>query len=155
MGGRVTACNSDLVNTERLDEFLFGAQRVSPQRVRGPLAEAQGQDCFYGDGRLGALCAIDHFLPWSRHPDNAIDNLVAAHPRCNNAKSASLASVEHLRHWRVTGGVRRCLAAAVRARGFLMGSPTAAAGRAAGDAGKGEGDGTKAADQLCAARGDG
>jgi HNH endonuclease len=40
-----------------------------------------------------------HFLPWSRHPDNTIDNLVAAHPRCNNAKSASLASLEHLQRW--------------------------------------------------------
>jgi hypothetical protein len=96
---RVAARNSDLVDTERLDEFLFGAQRVSLQRVSGPLAEAQGQECFYGDGRLGARCAVDHFLPWSRHPDNTIDNLVAAHPRCNNDKSASLASLEHLQHW--------------------------------------------------------
>ena len=96
---RVAARNSDLVDAERLDEFLFGAQRVSLQRVRGPLAEAQGRECFYGDGRLGARCAVDHFLPWSRHPDNTIDNLVAAHPRCNNAKSASLASLDHLRHW--------------------------------------------------------
>jgi HNH endonuclease len=96
---RVAARNSDLTDTERLDEFLFGAQRISLQRVRGPLAEAQGRDYFYGDGRLGARCAVDHFLPWSRHPDNTIDNLVAAHPRCNNAKSASLASLDHLQHW--------------------------------------------------------
>lgn len=96
---RVAARNSDLTDTGRLDEFLFGAQRISLQRVRGPLAEAQGHDCFYGDGHLGARCAVDHFLPWSRHPDNTIDNLVAAHPRCNNAKSASLASLEHLQHW--------------------------------------------------------
>ena len=47
----------------------------------------------------GARCAVDHFLPWSRHPDNTTDNLVAAHPRCNNAKSASLASLDHLQHW--------------------------------------------------------
>jgi HNH endonuclease len=33
----------------------------------------------------------DYFLPWSRHPDNTINNLVAAHAACNNAKSVSLA----------------------------------------------------------------
>jgi len=42
---------------------------------------------------------IDHFLPWSRHPDNTIDNLVAEHAACNNAKPASLAGLGHLRRW--------------------------------------------------------
>jgi hypothetical protein len=96
---RVAARNSDLVDAGRLDEFLFGAQRISLQRIRGPLAEAQGHDCFYCAGRLATRCAVDHYLPWSRHPDNTIDNLVAAHPACNNAKSASLAGLEHLQHW--------------------------------------------------------
>jgi len=96
---RVAARNSDLVDAERLDEFLFGAQRISLQRIRGPLAEAQGHDCFYCAGRLPTRCAVDHYLPWSRHPDNTIGNLVAAHPACNSAKSASLAGLEHLRHW--------------------------------------------------------
>lgn len=96
---RVAARNSDLVDTERLDEFLFGAQRISLQRVRDPLAEAQGQDCFYCGDRLRSRCAVDHFLPWSRHPDNTLDNLVAVHPACNGAKSSSLAGLEHLQHW--------------------------------------------------------
>ncbi len=96
---RVAARNSDLVDAERLDEFLFGAQRISLQRIRGPLAEAQGHDCFYCAGHLGTRCAVDHYLPWSRHPDNTIDNLVAAHTACNNAKAASLAGLEHLRRW--------------------------------------------------------
>jgi hypothetical protein len=42
---------------------------------------------------------VDHFLPWSRHPDNTLDNLVAAHAVCNGAKSASLAAVIHLDRW--------------------------------------------------------
>lgn len=96
---RVAARNPDLVDAERLGEFLFGAQRVSLQRVRGPLAEAQDRNCFYCAGHLGQRCAVDHFLPWSRHPDNTIDNLVAAHPACNSAKSASLAGLDHLGHW--------------------------------------------------------
>jgi len=96
---RVAARNSDLTDAERLDEFLFGAQRISLQRVRGPLTEAQGHACFYCADRLSTRSAVDHFLPWSRHPDNTIDNLVAAHSACNSAKSASLASLPHLAHW--------------------------------------------------------
>lgn len=96
---RVAARNSDLVDAERLDEFLFGAQRISLQRIRGPLAETQGHACFYCAGRLTSRSAVDHFVPWSRHPDNTIDNLVAAHSTCNNAKSASLASLQHLGRW--------------------------------------------------------
>jgi len=96
---RVADRNSDLVDTERLDEFLFGAQRISLHRVRGPLTESQGGDCFYCAGRMGNRGAVDHFLPWSRHPDNSIDNLVAAHAACNNAKSASLPGLDHLGRW--------------------------------------------------------
>ena len=96
---RVADRNSELVDTERLDEFLFGAQRISLHRVRGPLTESQGGDCFYCAGRMGNGGAVDHFLPWSRHPDNSIDNLVAAHAACNNAKSASLPGLEHLGRW--------------------------------------------------------
>ena len=48
---------------------------------------------------MAARWDVDHFLPWSRHPDNSLDNLVAAHAACNNAKAASLAGLGHLRHW--------------------------------------------------------
>jgi hypothetical protein len=95
----VAARNSDLLDAARLDDFLFGAERISLARVRGPLAEMQNRECFYCAGRLAAAWDIDHFLPWSRHPDNTLDNLVAAHAACNNAKSASLAGLGHLRRW--------------------------------------------------------
>jgi hypothetical protein len=68
-------------------------------KVRAPLADAQRQHCFYCARRLNGRGAVDHFLPWSRHPDNTIDNLVAGHPACNNAKSASLAGLDHLGRW--------------------------------------------------------
>jgi hypothetical protein len=96
---RVAAQNRELVDTERLTDFLFGAERISLDRVRGPLAEAQERECFYCADRLPRNWDIDHFLPWSRHPDNSLDNLVAAHAKCNSAKSASLAGVSHLRRW--------------------------------------------------------
>ncbi len=96
---RVAQRNPELVDSDRLYQFLFGAQRVSLGRARNPLAEAQGRECFYCADRLIRSWDVDHFIPWSRHPDNHLDNLVAAHSACNNAKSASLAGMVHLRHW--------------------------------------------------------
>ena len=49
--------------------------------------------------RLARAWDVNHFIPESRHPDNSLDNLVAAHSSCNNAKSASLAALSHLRQW--------------------------------------------------------
>jgi hypothetical protein len=96
---RVAARNPDLVDSERLDEFLFSAQRINLDRVRGPLADSQDRACFYCADQLTRRWDVDHFLPWSRHPDNTLDNLVAAHAACNGAKSSSLAGVEHLGRW--------------------------------------------------------
>ena len=96
---KVAVRNNDVVDSHRLDEFLFGAQRISLDRVRQPLVESQTRECFYCASRLGSSCAVDHFLPWSRHPDNSIDNLVAACRPCNGAKSASLACLGHVNHW--------------------------------------------------------
>ncbi len=42
---------------------------------------------------------MDHFIPWARHPDNGLDNLVVAHGRCNNAKRDFLPAAEHVEHW--------------------------------------------------------
>ena len=44
--------------------------------------------------------SVDHFIPWARYPDNGLDNLVAAHDRCNNNKRDFLAAAEHLERWR-------------------------------------------------------
>ncbi len=85
----------------RLRDFLFGATRESLDAVRTPLIDLQNGVCFYCAGDLrGKGCQIDHFIPWSRHPDNGLHNLVAAHQGCNNAKSDFLAGIEHLRRWR-------------------------------------------------------
>ena len=42
---------------------------------------------------------VDHFIPWSRYPDDGLDNLVAAHPTCNNSKRDFLAAAEHVERW--------------------------------------------------------
>jgi hypothetical protein len=89
--------SSDLVDVVYLDEFLFGSARATLQRVKSPLLEARGGSCFDCGLRANASGAeVDHFIPWSRHPDHGLHNLVAAHTVCKNAKRDSLAGTEHL-----------------------------------------------------------
>jgi CRISPR/Cas system Type II protein with McrA/HNH and RuvC-like nuclease domain len=83
----------------RLEEFLFGSSRISLDAVRDPLRELQENRCFYCDKRLNERSDVDHFIPWARHPDNGLDNLVVAHAPCNNAKRDFLAAAEHVERW--------------------------------------------------------
>jgi hypothetical protein len=86
-----------------LEKFLFGAERTSLDAVRGPLGDIQDHRCFYCAGGVDGRAEVDHFIPWSRYPDDGLDNLVAAHPRCNNSKRDFLASAEHVEHWKDRG----------------------------------------------------
>ncbi len=83
----------------RLESFLFGADRVSLQPVRGPLLDLQSGDCFYCGRALRSAGDVDHFLPWSRYPDDRLDNLVVAHPACNRHKRDFLACAPHVARW--------------------------------------------------------
>ena len=85
----------------RLEAFLFGAGRIQTARVRVGLFEIQGHRCFYCDGRLTDPDKghVDHFVPWSRYPDDGLDNLVVADTACNAFKSNSLAAAEHVIRW--------------------------------------------------------
>lgn len=85
----------------QLETFLFGAVRIPTARVRAGLWEIQDRRCFYCDDRLPGPAAahVDHFLPWSRYPDDGLDNFVVADRRCNGWKSNSLAAVAHLARW--------------------------------------------------------
>ena len=96
---RVAERNPEFVDHQLLDAFLFGAERINLDRVRRPLLELQNGYCFYCLQRVRQPPGVDHFLPWSRHPDNTLDNLVAAHRACNGAKSASIAGLDHLERW--------------------------------------------------------
>jgi 5-methylcytosine-specific restriction endonuclease McrA len=91
--------NTGLLDAHQLSEFLFGATRVDLTPVRAALASLQGGACFFCGEMMHSAPQVDHFVPWSRHPDNTLDNLVAAHPKCNGAKSASIAGHDHLRAW--------------------------------------------------------
>ena len=94
---RVAERNPEFIDHQLLDGFLL-AEHINLD-VRAQLLELQGGNCFYCFRRIGQAAEVDHFLPWSRHPDNTLDNLVAAHRLCNEAKSASIAGLDHLEHW--------------------------------------------------------
>lgn len=84
---------------ELLTSFLFGADRSSLLKAAAALREVEGAGCFYCGDSLGAKAQVDHFLPWSRVPFNGLANLVLADPRCNGAKSDSLASSALRERW--------------------------------------------------------
>jgi hypothetical protein len=85
----------------QLEVFLFGADRTRTARVRAGLWEIQGKRCFYCESRITDLISadVDHFVPWSRYSDDALDNFVVADRRCNGYKGNSLAASAHLMNW--------------------------------------------------------
>jgi len=84
-----------------LEDFLFGVERVSSTRIKASLWEIQEARCFYCSDRIPEphRGEVDHFLPWSRYPDNGIENLVVAHKRCNSDKRDFLAANVHVENW--------------------------------------------------------
>ena len=98
---RMVAVLNDLTPVEdSLRAHLFGADRVGfGAELRRGLRELQAGDCFYCHERLSQTEAVDHFLPWSRWPNDAVENLVAAHERCNGKKSDHIAGLIPLRSW--------------------------------------------------------
>ncbi|MDY0062847.1 MAG: HNH endonuclease domain-containing protein [Myxococcota bacterium] len=99
---KVAELNRERLGDSDLDEFLFGCERVSTRLVRPALRDLQRGDCFYCGQpvpRGAEQGEVDHFLPWSRYPDNGIHNLVLAHRRCNQHKRDFLAAGSHLQRW--------------------------------------------------------
>jgi len=97
--GMLAGMNRDATDEARLQEFLFGAQRISLEPVRRDLRDLQDNRCFYCDRRIDGPADVDHFIPWARHPDNGIENLVIADPRCNGNKRDFLAASDHVERW--------------------------------------------------------
>jgi 5-methylcytosine-specific restriction endonuclease McrA len=85
----------------QLEAFLFGADRIQTARIRAGLWEIQDRRCFYCDVRVSepTRARVDHFIPWSRYPDNGLDNLVVTDIACNSWKSSSLAAANHITRW--------------------------------------------------------
>jgi len=98
---RMVARLNDLgLMEEDLHRHLFGAERVPfPADLRRGLLEVQRGDCFYCRGRVTSSPTVDHFVPWSRWPNDAVENLVIAHSSCNSHKSDHVAGPVPLRRW--------------------------------------------------------
>jgi hypothetical protein len=96
----VARFNRQELAEDRLREFLFGTARVALQRLAPGLRELQSDRCFYCSGPLrSGEVEVDHFVPWSRVPNDALANLVLADRRCNNAKRDNLAALPLLERW--------------------------------------------------------
>jgi hypothetical protein len=97
---QVAAFTGAQLGEDRLRDFLFGAERENLARVRPGLLEAQAGRCFYCAGALRpAQIDVDHFVPWSRVPEDGLQNLVLADRRCNNSKRDHYADVPLLEAW--------------------------------------------------------
>ena len=84
----------------RLREHLFGTKRVAfPQSIVDGLKTIQGGKCFYCAGSVLSGAQVDHFVPWSVFPNDAIDNLVLSCKQCNGKKSDHLAALKYLSSW--------------------------------------------------------
>lgn len=93
----VARFNASSLAEDRLRDHLFGASRVSLQRVLPGLTEIQHGRCFYCHTPLSrGQSDVDHFIPWSRVPNDTLANLVVAHRRCNGAKRDHFAALHHL-----------------------------------------------------------
>jgi hypothetical protein len=83
-----------------LEDFLVARpNRTSLEPVRDDLLRLAGGRCFYCQTGIGGPCEVDHFVPWARHADNNLHNLVVAHRACNGNKSDFLASGAHVARW--------------------------------------------------------
>lgn len=88
-----------LGNLTDLGTFLFGQERASLDVYRPILMDVQHGVCLYCKKNLPKQTQVDHFIPWSRYPDDLGHNFVLAHNQCNNAKSDYLAAEKHLAAW--------------------------------------------------------
>ncbi len=87
------------LDEESLRTHLFGSARTTfPPRLRRDLVDLQNGRCFYCDEPLTTRADVDHFLAWSRWPNDAAENLVVA-DACNGHKRDHLAARPHLDRW--------------------------------------------------------
>jgi 5-methylcytosine-specific restriction endonuclease McrA len=95
----VARLNGLAVEEQRLHQHLFGVERAAfPAALRAGLVDLHGSTCFYCGEPLRGRVELDHFIPWSRWPNDAVENLVPA-DRCNNRKRDYLPALAHVERW--------------------------------------------------------
>lgn len=96
----VADLNKLAVIEDDLRRHLFGAERVAfPYPLRRDLSDLQSGLCFYCEHPIKGASAVDHFMPWSRWPNDAVENLVIAHSSCNSHKSDHIPGPVPLERW--------------------------------------------------------
>jgi hypothetical protein len=83
-----------------LGSFLFGCERAALTAYRDVLIDVQKDMCFYCHKPMRRKGAADHFIPWSKYPQDLGHNFVLAHTSCNSRKSDYLAAEDHIGAWR-------------------------------------------------------
>ena len=86
---------------DQLWGHLFGESRVTfPSQIREYLWQRDAKSCFYCGTRISLdEVQVDHVIPWSRWPNNAIENLVASDARCNASKNDNLLGCAQVERW--------------------------------------------------------
>lgn len=87
----------------KLEAFLFNNKRAAIAQFSEGLSDIQNNQCFYCEKALGisqkTKPEVDHFVPWSRYPNNGLANLVVAHSSCNRNKGDHIAAFDHYQNW--------------------------------------------------------
>lgn len=94
--------NQHLFNHDTdLKGFLFDQSRQNLASLLPMLIEIQDCQCFYCAKPLKKDMEIDHFIPWSKYPNDTAHNFVLADRSCNNAKRDYLADIPFYERWRL------------------------------------------------------
>jgi CRISPR/Cas system Type II protein with McrA/HNH and RuvC-like nuclease domain len=70
-----------------------------PKKLVSGLGERQAGKCFYCASSIAKDAEVDHFVPWSKFPNDAIENLVLACKKCNGKKSDYLCVPQFVERW--------------------------------------------------------
>jgi hypothetical protein len=91
-----------LPHSDSVKDFLFPpTQRVGFNRCVKALSRVQDEKCFWCEEPLDSESGrvVDHVVPWSLSQNNAIQNLVITHARCNLLKSNWLPGPSGCARW--------------------------------------------------------
>lgn len=92
--------NQHLFNQDSdLQAFLFTQSRQNLASLVPMLIDIQDCNCFYCDKPLKKDMEVDHFIPWSKYPNDTAHNFVLADRHCNNAKRDYLADIPFYERW--------------------------------------------------------
>lgn len=97
--------NNHAMFTDKTDlqQFLFGQPRQTLKLFVPLLVDLQDNVCFYCGKKFNAnnpTHEVDHFIPWSKYPNDTAHNFVLADRACNNDKRDYLASPIFYEKWR-------------------------------------------------------